>query len=221
MFFETYGGEFSVLRHSTGRYLKSKDLGRVMKKILVLLGHPAKKSYCKSLADAYCTGAEKSGAEVKRWNVRDIKFDPILWEGYQKIQKLEPDLKRLQEDVKWAEHIVWVFPVWWGGMPAIMKGLIDRIMLPGFAFKYQRDSLFPKRFLTGKTARLIMTMGGPSWFFRLLGGPALKQMRLWVMKFCGISPVRVTAIGGVVPTISEKRIKKGFEKVKNLGLRLK
>jgi len=186
-----------------------------MKKILVVLGHPDKESFNGALAEAYAEGAREGGAEVKVTAITDLKFDPILWKGYKERQELEPDLTELQEKIRWAEHLVFIFPIWWGGMPALLKGLFDRMWLPGFAFKF-KGYLRWEGLLKGRSARIIVTMNTPKWVYWLLfGGPGgvAKKSVLW---FSGIKPVRITAIGSLVDAKEEYR-QKWLKRVRQLG----
>lgn len=192
-----------------------------MKKILLILGHPNRETFCGGLAESYKKGALKAGAEVEEIFVSDLKFDPVLHLGYQAIQDLEPDLVRAQELIKWAEHIVWVYPTWWVTMPALLKGFIDRVLLPGFAFKYRENSSLWDKFLTGKSARLIITMDAPAWYnFLVYGNAGQKAMKRGTLGFCGIKPVRVTTIGSV-KMLKPEQLKKWLEKAEKLGEELK
>ena len=103
-------------------------------RILVILGHPSESSLCAGLAQSYIEGARAAGAEVRLLALGALTFDPLLHAGYRGEQALEPDLQAAQAQITWAEHLVWVYPTWWGAMPALLKGFIDRVFLPGFAF---------------------------------------------------------------------------------------
>lgn len=169
-----------------------------MKRILVIMGHPGAQSLSSSLAKIYAQGARQAGAEVRELNLRELKFDPSLHEGYQVIQELEPDLVAAQADLLWAEHLVFVYPVWWGGLPALLKGFIDRVFLPGFAFKFRENSTLWDGLLKGRSARLITTMDTPSWYYRwIFKAPSHQQMKRAVLGFCGVSPIRISEIGPV------------------------
>ena len=102
------------------------------KKILIINGHPDQESFNYGLSEAYIKGAKESNAIIKEINIRELEFNPNLQFGYQKRTALEPDLIDAQEKLKWADHIVWVYPIWWGSVPAIMKGFLDRVLLPGY-----------------------------------------------------------------------------------------
>jgi len=128
-------------------------------------------------------------------------FDPVLYEGYKVVQPLEADLVLAQNEIKSADHIVIVFPIWWGGMPALLKGFIDRVFLPGFAFKYREGSLWWDKLLQGKSAHIIATMDTPPWYFRFFYKDAgINQMKRTILQFCGVAPVKVTRIGSVKDT---------------------
>ncbi|MBW5467968.1 flavodoxin family protein [Brevibacillus formosus] len=188
--------------------------------ILVIIGHPDPESYCSALAHAYMKGAEGKDAQIRTIDLSQIAFDPNLKYGYRKRTELEDDLKEAQDLIRWADHLVIVYPTWWGTMPAILKGFFDRVLLPGFAYKYREGSPLWDKLLTGKTAHLIVTMDTPSWYNRLIYWQAGHLvMKRNILKFCGIKPVKVTEISGVNAAAEEKR-KKWLEKVKQLGERL-
>lgn len=187
------------------------------KKIVILLGHPDKESYNFALAKAYMDGAKKSGAEVKLIVIGDLDFNLNLQFGYRMRTDLEPDLLQAQEDLRWAEHIVWVYPVWWGSYPAIMKGFLDRVLLPGFAFKKREGSVWWDKFFKGKSSRIICTMDQPTWYYRFINGqPSTIAMKRLTMKFIGVSSVKVTAIGPIRLSKDSFR-NKWLEKVERIG----
>ncbi|MFY1047335.1 NAD(P)H-dependent oxidoreductase [Chryseobacterium sp. GP-SGM7] len=188
-----------------------------MKKIVIINGHPNKESFNFGISQAYKESAEESGADVKEIVIADLKFNPNLQFGYQKRTELEPDLLQAWETIQWADHLVWVHPVWWGGLPAITKGFIDRLFLPGFAFQYRENSIFWDKLLRGKSARIITTLDQPGWIYRLLfGRPSVNQLKKSTLQFCGINPVKVTYIG-VIKTSDEKTRTKWLDKIKSLG----
>lgn len=187
------------------------------KKILIINGHPDEESFNFGLSDAYKKGTESSNAEARTINIRELEFNPNLQFGYRKRTELEPDLLKVQELIKWANHLVWIYPVWWGSVPAIMKGFIDRVFLPGFAFKKREGSIWWDKFLTGKTARIICTLDQPAWFYKWFNGsPSHNAMEKLTMHFVGVKKVRITAIGPLRLSKPEFR-EKWLKKVEKLG----
>lgn len=113
--------------------------------------------------------------------------------------------------------MVWIHPVWWGGLPAMTKGFIDRLFLPGFVFQYRENSPWWDKLLTGKSARIITTMDQPTWFYWLINKePSINQLKKAVLQFCGVNPVRVTAFGPVKGS-SEKQREAWLHTVKQKG----
>ncbi|MGN7863088.1 NAD(P)H-dependent oxidoreductase [Chryseobacterium sp. 22458] len=192
-----------------------------MKKIAIINGHPNKDSFNFGIVDAYKSGAMESGAEIKEITIANLNFDPNLRFGYQKRMELEPDLVKAWEIIQWANHLVWVHPVWWGGLPSITKGFIDRLFLPGFAYQYRKNSVWWDKLLKGKTAHIITTLDQPGWYYRLMyGRPSVNQLKKSTLEFCGVKPVKVTYIGTIRNSKDEQR-RKWLEKAKALGRRLK
>jgi len=192
-----------------------------MKKILIINGHPNKDSFNFAIVEAYKNGATKSGAEVKEIVIADLEFSPNLKYGYQKRTDLEPDLLDAFEKIKWADHMVWVHPVWWGGLPAITKGFIDRVFLPGFVFQYRENSSWWDKLLIGKTARIITTLDQPGWFYKLMfGQPSVNQLKKSTLEFCGVKPVKVTFVGPIRNSKDEMR-KSFLLKIEKLGIEMR
>ncbi len=188
-----------------------------MKNILILNGHPNPEAYNYALAAAYRRGAEQASAQVKQINIAELDFDPNLKHGYQKRIELEPDLEAALALIKEADHLVWVYPIWWYSIPAVMKGFIDRTFLPGITFKYQAGKPFPKQLLKGKTARIICTSDTPYWYYWLyMKSPTTNQMKKGVLEFCGVKPVKVSYIAPIKDSTEAFR-KKHLDKVEALG----
>ncbi|TXC78725.1 NAD(P)H-dependent oxidoreductase [Metabacillus litoralis] len=186
--------------------------------MLIIVGHPDTESFCTALSEAYMKGALSDiNVNVERIEIGKLIFDPNLKFGYRKRVELEDDLMNAQQLISWAHHLVFVYPTWWGTMPAILKGFIDRIFLPGFAFKYRENSIQWDKLLKGKSAHLIVTMDTPSWYNKWIYRHAgHKVMKKNILEFCGISPIRVTEIGPVKDSSMKDRTK-WLDQAKQLG----
>ena len=175
-------------------------------RIALILGHPDSDSFTGHLASEYAKAAESAGREVRVFRLGDMDFDPILHHGYRSRQELEPDLVELREAILWASHLVFFYPIWWGDMPALLKGALDRILLPGFAFKYREDSPLWDRLLAGRSARVFTTMDTPPWYFRWIYRAAgHRVLRSNILSFCGIKPVKIHSLGPVRKSTPEQR----------------
>jgi NAD(P)H dehydrogenase (quinone) len=193
-----------------------------MKNVLLILGHPSKNSFNATLLDAYKNGAAAVGAEVKTIFIGELNFNPNLQEEYKNREEnvLEEDLKEAQSKISWASHVVLVYPTWWGSLPALAKGFIDRVFLPGFAFKYHKGKAFPEKLLKGKSIRVISTMDTPKFWFNLVYGRAqYKMLKQLVFEYVGFSPVRFTTIGGVRTNTPADR-QKWIDQIFKMGLKL-
>ena len=131
-------------------------------KILVILGHPRKDSYCAALADAYSRGALEAGVDVKRLSIADLYFEMNVLVPAPQSQHVEDDIRQAKELILWADHLVFVYPTWWGSVPAMLKAFLDRVLVPGFAFRELQFDAFEK-LLAPRTAQLITTMDTPYW----------------------------------------------------------
>ncbi|MCU0391861.1 MAG: NAD(P)H-dependent oxidoreductase [Thermoflexibacter sp.] len=167
-------------------------------KIYLLLAHPDSDSFNGKIAQAYYESALSKGHEVRFQKLGEMKFDPILWKGYKVIQELEPDLKQAQEHILWCEKWVIVYPIWWGSLPALLKGFLDRTLYSGFAYKYHQNDPLWDKLLKGRSAELITTCDAPRWWiwwqYRDSDLNAIKRATL---EFCGFSPVKTRRISRV------------------------
>jgi len=192
-----------------------------MKKILIINGHPNPSSFNFGIAESYLKGAVASGAEVETITIAALNFNPNLQFGYQKRTELEPDLLESWEKIKRADHLVWIHPVWWGGLPAITKGFIDRLFLPGMAFQYRENSVWWDKLLKGKTAHIITTLDQPGWYYRFFyGRPSVNQLKKSTLEFCGVKPVKVSYIG-IIKTATDFQREKWLQEVYDFGLKNK
>lgn len=192
------------------------------KNILLILGHPSENSFCKALLDAYQNGAENAGANIKTIYVARLNFDVTLHDGYKNGEalQLEDDLGNAQQLMLWADHVVIAYPNWWGFMPAVMKGFIDRILLPGFAFKHQSGKIFPEKLLKGKSIRLMVTMDTPKWWYYLIYRASQYQiLKNIVFGYVGFDPIRFSTFGFMRKSTATQRTK-WLAKVERLGKRL-
>ena len=190
------------------------------KQILVLQAHPEREvqHLCHGLADAYADGAEAAGHQVRRVSIAALDF-PFLrsqkdWEGGALPVALEP----VQNDIRWASHIVIVYPLWLGDMPALLKAFLEQVMRPGFAFRYQDGAKGrPEKGLNGRSARVIVTMGMPAFVYRwVFRAHSLKSLKRNVLHFVGIGPVHETLVGGV-GQLRQEGARKWLVRMRRLG----
>lgn len=189
------------------------------KHILMIQGHPdaSQRHLCHSLEDAYVQGATAAGHEIQRINVATLDF-PILRSQHEWEQGLlPPGLAQAQAAIKWAEHMVFFFPLWLGDMPALLKGFLEQVARPGFAFSREGKNPLTNKGLTGRSARVVVTMGMPAtiyrWYFR---AHSIKSLERNILGFVGIAPVNETLIG-MVGNMESEPAKKWLATLEKLG----
>jgi NAD(P)H dehydrogenase (quinone) len=193
------------------------------KNILLILGHPSENSFCNALLTAYKNGAESAGAVCKTIYISKLNFDVNLADGYKtgEAMQLEDDLIASQQLIKWADHVVMAYPNWWGFMPAVAKGFIDRVFLPGFAFKHQSGKVFPEKLLKGRSMRVMITMDTPKWWFYLIYRASQYQiLRDIVFGYVGFNPIRFSTFGFIRKSTDTRR-KDWLRKVELSGKQFK
>lgn len=192
------------------------------KKIFILDGHPAAASLSRSFADTYAEAAREAGHNVRIAHLNQLDFDEDFGAGnYKNYKPLEPALEEVLANIEWSDHIVMTSPMWWGGLPARLKGLIDRAFLPGRTFDTRNTTLsgLPAPMLSGRTARVILTSDTPGWIMRLLYRRALIwQLKGQIFGFVGIKPTRVTWFAGASDP-KQGRVDQWLEKVRAIGAR--
>jgi len=189
------------------------------KRILIIQGHPDSQveHFAHALADAYQTGAQEAGHEVKRLVVADLDM-PVLrrredWE----CGAASESIRHSQDAIGWAEHLVLIYPLWLGAMPALLKAFLEQVLRPGFALGRAEPGKVGRPMLKGKSARIIITMGMPALVYRwYFGAHSLKSLERNVLGFCGVRPIRASLIG-MVEAIGGAQRGRWIDKVRALG----
>jgi putative NADPH-quinone reductase len=190
------------------------------KRILVIQGHPdgSEPHLCHALAASYAEGAADAGHPLRQINLAEIDF-PLLRSQKEWEKGLVPaSLKPAQDDIAWAEHIVFFFPLWLGDMPAVLKGFLEQVARPGFAFtREEGGNPWGNKALTGRSARVVVTMGMPAivyrWYFR---AHSVKSLERNILGFVGIAPVHETLIG-LTGNMKPEGAAKWLGKLRRLG----
>ena len=190
------------------------------KKIVIIQGHPdpAGSRFCHALADAYASGAEEAGHTVRRIEVGQLDFSLLRTETDFETGEPPDAIRAAQADILWADHLVFVYPLWLGTMPALLKGFLEQTIRPDFAFERTTDK-WPRKILTHRSARVIITMGMPAfayrWFYRAHG---LKNLERNILHFCGIKPVRNNIVG-MIGQMTPAKAAGWLEKIREKGRR--
>jgi len=158
---------------------------------LLIDGHPDKDRLSAALLDLYANFLSDDD-EVEHIYLRDLEFDPVFHSGrYDQPQKWEPDLEDVARKIDACDHLVIAFPMWWGAEPALVKGFLDRVLLPHFAFRYHDHDDLWDGLLEGRSADVLVTMDTPSIFLRLVyRNSIVHRWRKQVLGFCGFKPAR-------------------------------
>jgi putative NADPH-quinone reductase len=189
------------------------------RRILILDGHPdpAPERFVHALADAYREGAAAGRHEVQGIRLADVEF-PLLRSqaDYEKGEPAE-SVRRCQAVMDWANHVVILYPLWLGSMPAVLKGLLEQMLRPGFAFSTVHLGRGPVKLQGGKTARIVVTMGMPGWVYRwYFRAHSVRSLQRNILRFIGFRRVRATLIGAVA-TLNAGERKRCLEAMRELG----
>ncbi|MBL0420899.1 NAD(P)H-dependent oxidoreductase [Ramlibacter sp. AW1] len=170
-------------------------------RILIIQGHPddSQQHLAHALANGYAEGAREAGHDVRHLEVAALDFPLLRSQRDWEHGTLPPGLAQAQADIAWAGHLVLFFPLWLGDMPALLKGFLEQVMRPGFAFGADGPrTAFTHKGLSGRSARVVVTMGMPAavyrWYFR---AHSVRSLERNILGFVGIGPVHETLIGGV------------------------
>lgn len=187
------------------------------KKVLIVDGHPDsdKERLCHALADAYRAGCETAGHDVQQIKISEKQFPLLRTQEEFEHGQVPEDIREAQDAMRWCDHLMIIYPLWLGTMPALLKAFLEQTFRPGFAFDPEAKG-WPQGRLKGKSARIVVTMGMPGfvyrWYFR---AHSLKSLERNILKFAGISPVRET-IYGMVDTADHAQ---WIAEMKDLGRR--
>jgi putative NADPH-quinone reductase len=187
------------------------------RRITIIQGHPdpAGGHLLHAMSDAYVDGALTAGHEVRRIEAAQLAFPLLRSQADFEAGTLPPSLAQAQEDMRWAEHWVILFPLWHGTMPALLKGFLEQILRPGFAMEYKKTK-FPKGLLAGRSARIVVTMGMPVWIYRwYFGAYGLRSFERSMLGFAGIKPIRESLYG--LSFADTKRRARWIEQMRKTG----
>ncbi len=189
------------------------------KRILIIDGHPdsAAERYLHALSTAYRDGAREASHEVRGIVVSELQFPLLRTSDDFRAGAPSPTIRKCQDDLAWAEHIVILFPLWLGSMPALLKAFFEQVLRPGFAFAAAKGRGPPQKLLRGKSSRIIVTMGMPALFYRwYFRAHSLKSLERNILGFCGVRPVRACVVG-MVESMSQARRGNWLARVQKLG----
>ncbi|MCJ7798441.1 MAG: NAD(P)H-dependent oxidoreductase [Polaromonas sp.] len=188
-------------------------------RILLIQGHPdaTQRHLGHLLEDAYASGALAAGHEVRSVQVAALDFPMLRSQEAWEHGELPASLLPAQTDIAWAQHLVLFFPLWLGDMPALLKGFLEQVARPGFAFKAEGGNPYGKKGLAGRSARVVVTMGMPAlvyrWYFR---AHSVKSLERNILGFVGIAPVHETLIG-LVDHLGETGVAEWQARMRKLG----
>ena len=188
------------------------------RRITIIQGHPdpAGDRLCHALADAYAAGAQTAGHQVRRIEVAGLDFPLLRSQTDFALGQPPPGIAEAQSDIAWAQHLVIVYPLWLGTMPALLKGFLEQALREGFAFRFESGGRWA-RLLKDRSARIVVTMGMPAMAYRwLFGAHGLKMLERSILRFIGIGPIR-ESLFGMVERADETKRKSWLEKMRRLG----
>ncbi len=186
-------------------------------RILLIDGHPDSDRLSAHLIDHYAINCP-TDAKIDRIAIRDITFNPILKKGYAVRQVWEPELVEVARLRDACDHVVFAFPMWWGAEPALLKGFIDRLLVPHFAFRYREKGELWDRLLGGRSADALVSMDTPSPFMRFVYHNAIvHRWKGQIFDFCGFKPARFEIFAPVRKGKADAKMPKWLERVAKLA----
>jgi len=174
------------------------DTPMATSRILIIQGHPdpGGRHFCHALAESYGSAAVAAAHQVRRLDVGRVDFPLLRSKREWDEGALPPALADAQRDIAWAQHVVLVFPLWLGGMPALLKGFLEQVARPGFAIGVDGRGGPGAKLLKGRSARIVVTMGMPAFIYRwYFGAHSIRSLERNILRFVGFAPVRRSLIG--------------------------
>ena len=193
-------------------------------KVYIILACPNKAGLCYAAFESLKKGLQAAGHEIKTTDLYAENFNPVLVFNEQKHRRdlqYAPEMQSYRDAIRWAEHLVFVFPIWWSGMPAILKGFIDRVFAKGFAYEYKGGGATMNGLLKNKTAWIVHTQDAPTIvrFVPFLVHDYGLVLKKQVLLACGFKKVRRFPVFSVSKSSPEKR-RKWLQKLYDLGYKL-
>lgn len=199
-------------------------------KILVINGHPDSKSFNAAIFEKFVENLDREKHQIEVLELGKMHFDPVLRYGYREFMAEDAEILHSQELVKWADHFVFIYPIWWSGMPSLLKGWIERVFTPGVAYSSNTKGNFLLNFITGrqfrkllkgKTAEVISTSMGPSWWCRIFSGIisvpdsyGVAVLKSAVLNHCGVKTRKIMILGNMGREQNTLEVRQNFlEKV--------
>ena len=156
-------------------------------KVVIVFNHPYQGSYCNAILNSVSSGLQKANHEVDLMHLDNDNFDPVMrakdleifskakYEQTNSSQSLDPIVLNYKQRLVDAEHVIFIFPIWWELMPALTKGFIDKVIFPGVTYDYAGEYKMINRMKNLKGLTVITTMNTPSVIYRLIFGNAVQK----------------------------------------------
>jgi putative NADPH-quinone reductase len=186
--------------------------------VCIIQGHPhgAGKHLCHSIADAYADGAKAARAEVRRIDLGSMVI-PMLRDPADFLSAPPDAIAAAQDAIRESRHIVVVYPLWLGTMPAVVKAFFEQVCRKGFAIEANEKGGWPRQMLKGRSARVIVTMGMPAAAYKLIfGAHGVRGFESGILGMAGIKPIRETLVGAV-DALNRNRTEALLARMRRLG----
>lgn len=185
---------------------------------LIVFNHPYEGSYCNAILNSVEKGLSRAGHEIDLIYLDKEDFNPVMTSddllAFIDREPIDPKVLEYKSRLEKADHLVFIFPIWWELMPALTKGFIDKVLFPGVAYQYKENGLGMKPLLNNlKRVSVITTMNTPGVMYRFLFGNAIKKSLLrgtfWKMGYKNRKWISLN----MVKMVSEEKRKKWLEKI--------